>query len=183
MRNIILSLFVVLFSTQLVSRQNPGGGQGFNVLQDTIVQPNTMVQQVSNGQQNPEERLVRLIDAKSAETRFIEGKDYRVIKGPAQFLHNNALILCDSAIWDVTLNVVNAIGNVKILHNQMTISSDQITYFADRSVAEVRGRLVELIDKESNKVRTHFLDYFKRQPGYVLQRPEHARRAALILRV
>lgn len=160
MRNIILSLFVVLFSTQLVSRQNPGGRLDLMAQQDTVVQQKTMVQQVSNGQQNPEERLVRLIDAKSAETRYIEGKDYRVIKGPAQFLHNNALILCDSAIWDVTLNVVNAIGNVKILHNQMTISSDQITYFADRSVAEVRGRLVELIDKESNKVRTHFLDYF-----------------------
>ncbi|MDD3990274.1 MAG: OstA-like protein, partial [Bacteroidales bacterium] len=160
MRNIILSLSVVLLSTQLVSQQNPGGRPDLRVQQDTIVQQQNMIPQVSNGKQNPEERLVRLIDAKSAETRYIDGKDYRVIKGPAQFLHNNALILCDSAIWDVTLNVVNATGNVKILHNQMTISSDQITYFADRSVAEVRGRLVELIDKESNKVRTHYLDYF-----------------------
>ncbi len=130
MRSAFLTLFTLLFSTLLIS------------------------------QQNPEDRLVRLIDAKSAETRFIDGKDYRVIKGPAQFLHNNALILCDSAIWDVTLNVVNAMGNVKIIHNQMTISSDIITYVADRSVAEVRGQLVELIDKESNKVRTHYLDYY-----------------------
>jgi lipopolysaccharide export system protein LptA len=111
-------------------------------------------------QQRPEERLVRLLDAKSAETKQIDGKDFRKITGPAQFLHNDALILCDSAIWDVTLNTVNALGNVRIIQNQTTLSSDQITYIADRNVAEVRGRLVELIDKDSNKVRTHFLDYF-----------------------
>lgn len=107
-----------------------------------------------------EERLVRLIDAKSAKIELINGISYRKVIGPAQFLHNNALILCDSAIWDVQANIIDAIGNVKIIQNSTTLTSDNIKYIADRSVAEVRGQLVEMVDKEKNRLRTHYLDYY-----------------------
>jgi len=109
---------------------------------------------------NQESRLVKLIDAKSAEMKQIDGREYRKVTGPAQFLHNNALIICDTAVWDVLSNTIDAIGNVKIIQNQTTLLSDRIKYVADRSVAEVRGKLVELVDKENNKLRTHYLDYF-----------------------
>jgi len=109
---------------------------------------------------NQESRLVRLIYAQSAEHKQIDGQEYRKVTGPAQFLHNNALIFCDTAIWNVLSNTVDAIGNVRIIQNQTTLTSDRIKYFADRSVAEVRGNLVELVDKEKNKLRTHYLDYF-----------------------
>ncbi len=109
---------------------------------------------------NQENRLVRLIYAQSAEHKQIEGKEFRKVTGPAQFLHNNALIFCDTAIWNVLSNTVDAIGNVRIIQNQTTLFGDRIKYFADRSVAEVRGNLVELVDKDNNKLRTHYLDYY-----------------------
>ncbi len=109
---------------------------------------------------NQESRLVRLIYAQSAEHKQIEGNEYRKVTGPAQFLHNNALIFCDTAIWNVLSNTVDAIGNVRIIQNQTTLFGDRIKYYADRSVAEVRGNLVELVDKDNNKLRTHYLDYY-----------------------
>ncbi len=110
--------------------------------------------------QRPEESLVRLIDAKSAILTTFMGREFRKVSGPAQFLHNNALILCDSAIWDTQANIVDAIGNVKIIQKNTTLISDNIKYLADQSVAQVRGQLVELIDKEGGKLRTHYIDYY-----------------------
>lgn len=110
--------------------------------------------------QRPEESLVRLIDAKSAILTTYMGREFRKVSGPAQFLHNNALILCDSAIWDTQANIVDAIGNVKIIQKNTTLISDNIKYLADQSVAQVRGQLVELIDKEGGKLRTHYIDYY-----------------------
>jgi len=110
--------------------------------------------------QRPEESLVRLIDAKSAILTTYMGREFRKVSGPAQFLHNNALILCDSAIWDTQANIVDAIGNVKIIQKNTTLISDNIKYLADQSLAQVRGQLVELIDKEGGKLRTHYIDYY-----------------------
>lgn len=110
--------------------------------------------------QRPEESLVRLIDAKSAILTTFMGREFRKVSGPAQFLHNNALILCDSAIWDTQANIVDAIGNVKIIQKNTTLISDNIKYIADQSVAQVRGQLVELIDKEGGRLRTHYIDYY-----------------------
>ena len=110
-------------------------------------------------QEKQEDRLVRLLDAKSAVLNEINGSKVRKVIGPARFLHNGALIICDSAIWDVQLNIVDAIGNVRIVQNQTTLTSDKIKYIADRNMAEIRGNLVELVDKEGNRLRTHFLDY------------------------
>lgn len=110
--------------------------------------------------QRPEESLVRLIDAKSAILTTFMGREFRKVSGPAQFLHNNTLILCDSAIWDTQANIVDAIGNVKIIQKNTTLISDNIKYLADQSLAQVRGQLVELIDKEGGKLRTHYIDYY-----------------------
>lgn len=110
-------------------------------------------------QEKQEDRLIRLIDAKSAVLNEINGNKVRKVIGPARFLHNGALIICDSAIWDVQLNIIDAIGNVRIIQNQTTLTSDKIKYIADRNMAEVRGNLVEMVDKEGNRLRTHFLDY------------------------
>ena len=112
------------------------------------------------GQQNlEEERYVRLIKANTAEMYQNESRNVRRITGPAQFLHNNTLIICDTAIWDVSLNTVDAIGNVKIIQNNTSLSGDRIHYIADSSLAKVRGHIVELMDKDSNRLRTYFLDY------------------------
>lgn len=106
-----------------------------------------------------EDRLVRLIRAKTAEMHQSEINNIRRVTGPAQFLHNGALIICDTAIWDVSKNIIDAIGNVKIIQDQTTLAGDRIHYIADSSLAKVRGHLVELTDKDSNVLRTHYLDY------------------------
>ena len=43
--------------------------------------------------------LVRLIEAKSIKLTEIGGSPFRIVKGPARFLHNNTYLLCDSAAW------------------------------------------------------------------------------------
>jgi len=108
---------------------------------------------------NDESRLVRLIKAQSAEMYQSDFRDIRRVTGPAQFLHNNTLIICDTAIWDLKQNVVDAIGNVKIIQGKTILSSDKVHYLADSSLAQVRGSLVELLDKDSNRLRTNYLDY------------------------
>jgi lipopolysaccharide export system protein LptA len=110
--------------------------------------------------QRPEKSLIRLIDAKSAVLTTSMGREYREIKGPAQFLHDNTLILCDSAVWDTQANIVDAIGHVKIIQKNTTLYSDNIKYLADQSLAQVRGNLVELVDNEGGRLRTNFIDYF-----------------------
>lgn len=108
---------------------------------------------------NDESRLVRLIKAQSAEMYQSDFRDIRRVTGPAQFLHNNTLIICDTAIWDLKQNVVDAIGNVKIIQGKTILSGDKVHYLADSSLAQVRGSLVELLDKDSNRLRTNYLDY------------------------
>lgn len=115
--------------------------------------------QIKKVEEVDEENIVRLIKAKSASSRVVDSIELRVVKGDAQFLHNGALIVCDSAVWDLTANRVDAEGNVKIYHEDNTLSSDKIIYEADSSLAKVRGRLVELIDKSGNRLRTRYLNY------------------------
>ncbi|MDD2583668.1 MAG: OstA-like protein [Bacteroidales bacterium] len=113
-----------------------------------------------NAQQAEDQgRLVRLIKAETAETYENELLNIKKVTGNAQFLHNNALIICDTAIWDVSKNIIDAIGNVKIIQESTTLSGDRIHYIADSSLAQVRGSIVELLDGDSNRLRTFFLDY------------------------
>ncbi|MBP6364948.1 MAG: hypothetical protein KA300_02425 [Bacteroidales bacterium] len=104
-------------------------------------------------------KLVRLISAESAQLIVRDSVTYRKVTGPAQFLHNDTYILCDSAIWNVEQNVVDAMGNVQVIQNETILYSDKINYLADSSLAKVRGNLVQLVDKENNRLRTHFLDF------------------------
>ncbi len=112
-----------------------------------------------SSQNNDEEKLVRLIKAESAQTFEDTRMNIKRVTGNAHFLHNNALIVCDTAIWNVTKNTVDAIGNVSITQDNTTLRGDKIHYLADSSLAQVRGNIVELSDKDSNRLRTFFLDY------------------------
>ncbi len=37
--------------------------------------------------------------------------------GPAKFLHNNTYLLCDTALWNVTTNIIDAVGHVRIIQD------------------------------------------------------------------
>ena len=103
--------------------------------------------------------LVRLLSAQSMELIEKDGVDYRKVTGPARFLHNDTFLICDTALWNVRTNEIFAISNVKILQDQTVLTGDKLTYYVDRDLAEFRGSLVQLEDKDHNVLRTEYLDY------------------------
>ena len=111
------------------------------------------------GQQREEESLVRMVEAKSFRRMQTDTSNISLFIGSTQFIHNGAFIFCDTARLDHDKNTLDAIGNVKITQNQTTLTSDFIHYNGSTSIAQVRGHIVELTDKDNNRLRTHNLDY------------------------
>ena len=103
--------------------------------------------------------LVRLIEAKSIKLTDINGAPFRVVKGPARFLHNNTYLLCDSTAWDVNANVIDIMGHVQIIQNDTYLTSDFATYIADDNLVQFRGTIVKLYNKKGDQLKTRFLDY------------------------
>lgn len=103
--------------------------------------------------------LVRLLEANSAKLQEINGISYRKIEGPARFFHNNTYLLCDTALWNVTTNIIDAIGHVQIIQENTFLRSDRIEYIINENLAQFRGEIVELFDKEGNTLKTNYLDY------------------------
>ena len=106
-----------------------------------------------------EDSLVVLISAKSAQMVDIEGASYRKVIGPARFLHNDTYLLCDTALWNVETKIINAWGNVSILQEETVLTSEKLIYLIDEDLAQFRGTLVQLEDKDHNTLRTRHLDY------------------------
>ena len=106
-----------------------------------------------------QDSLVTLISAKSASLLEMNGQDYRKVVGPARFLHNNTYLLCDTALWNVTTNVIFAEGHVQIIQDRTKLSSATLEYIVDEDLAKFRGGVVQLEDKDKNILRTHYLDY------------------------
>jgi lipopolysaccharide export system protein LptA len=89
----------------------------------------------------------------------IEGNSYRKVVGPASFLHNNAYLYCDTALWNVETRIIEAWGHVSIKQDNTVLKSDKLTYLIDLDLAQFRGSVVELTDKDKNTLRTRHLDY------------------------
>jgi len=103
---------------------------------------------------------VHLISAQSAQLiEEKEGQSYRKVIGPARFLHNDTYLLCDTALWNVNTNVIDAVGHVRIIQDQTQLSSETLQYVVDDNMARFRGSLVQLEDKDKNTLRTRYLDY------------------------
>ncbi|MBQ2171782.1 MAG: hypothetical protein II454_01150 [Bacteroidales bacterium] len=114
----------------------------------------------SGPQQQPqEEDKVHLISAQSAQLIEQGGKSYRKVVGPAKFLHNDTYLLCDTALWNVSTNVIDAVGHVRIIQDRTQLSSETLQYVVDDNMAKFRGSLVQLEDKDKNVLRTRYLDY------------------------
>ena len=109
--------------------------------------------------EEPEDSLVRLLSGKSAQLLEIDGMSYRKITGPAVFFHNNTYLHCDTALWNVDTRVIDAMGNVRIVQEQTELQSEKMKYHIDTDLAEFRGDIVQLQDKDNNTLRTKFLDY------------------------
>ncbi len=109
--------------------------------------------------QAPDSSRVRLISAQSAQLIEKDGQNYRKVVGPAKFYHNKTYLLCDTALWNVSTNIIDAVGNVSIIQDQTRLTSETLQYVVDEDMAKFRGSLVQLEDKEHNTLRTRYLDY------------------------
>ena len=109
--------------------------------------------------QEQKDSLVILMSATSAQMVDVEGASYRKVIGPARFLHNGTYLICDTAYWNVDSRFIEAWGNVRILQEETVLDSDKLTYLIDDDLAQFRGTLVQLQDKDHNILRTRHLDY------------------------
>ena len=111
--------------------------------------------------QNTEQKdsLVRLLACDELQQVEEYGQSYRKALGHARFEHNSTLLICDTALWNVNQNVINAFGNVQIIQNNTVLSSESLDYLIDQNLAQFRGALVQLRDKDGNTLRTTDLDY------------------------
>ena len=117
-------------------------------------------QKSGNGKKEEEkDSLVFLLSSKSAQTVVIDNVNYRKVIGPARFLHNGTYLLCDTALWNVDTKVIDAWGNVSILQDETVLTSENLKYLVDHDLAQFRGAVVQLTDKDHNTLRTRHLDY------------------------
>jgi len=103
--------------------------------------------------------LVRLLRCDKLMQEDIEGHSFRKAIGNVCFEHNSTKLLCDTSLWDVDQNVIQAMGHVRIIQNRTVLTSDNLDYYIGSSQAEFRGSLVQLQDKDKNTLRTRNLDY------------------------
>lgn len=114
---------------------------------------------LSAQQKEKTDSLVRLLGCDQLQQVEENGYSYRKALGHARFEHNSTLLVCDTAIWNVNTNIINAFGNVRIIQNETVLSSDKLDYLIDEDLAKFRGTLVQLQDKQKNTLRTRDLDY------------------------
>ena len=103
--------------------------------------------------------LVRLLGCDKLQQFEQHGAPYRKAEGHVRFEHNSTLLVCDTAVWNVNAAIINAVGKVRIIQNRTVLSSDKLDYFIDENLAQFRGTVVQLQDKDKNTLRTRFLDY------------------------
>lgn len=109
--------------------------------------------------QDSRDSLVRLLQADMARLVEINGKEYRKVVGDAVFLHNDTYLYCDSAYWNVSEEYIDALGSIRIVQENTVLTGDSIKYVIPENTAKFRGHLVELVDRDSNVLRTNYLDY------------------------
>ena len=85
------------------------------------------------------QKRVTLVSAKSAQLIEKDGESFRKVVGPARFLHNDTYLVCDTALWNVNTNIIDAIGHVKIIQNRTQLSSQTLQYVVDEDMAKFRG--------------------------------------------
>ena len=125
---------------------------------------------MAQGRKPKEESVFRLVSADRAEQTETGSLSYRIVKGNARFLHNDTYLLCDSASWNVSSRIIEAFGNVRVVQDETMLTSDEMLYLIDNDLARFSGPLVELTDKDGNRLRTRKLDYNTKDSTAVFDR-------------
>ena len=120
-----------------------------------IAAPLFLSAQDSTGQKDS---LVRLISAKSLEQRETPEGLVRKAMG-ATFLHNGTYLISDSSMWYLDSSIIKCRGNVRLLQGETELTSERLDYLIDEDLAQFRGAVVQLRNKQENILRTNILDY------------------------
>ena len=102
--------------------------------------------------------LVRLISAKFIEQQETSEGLVRKAMG-ATFLHNGTYLISDSSMWYMDSSIIKCIGNVRMLQGETELTSEKLDYLIDDDLAQFRGAVVQLRNKQDNILRTKILDY------------------------
>ena len=102
--------------------------------------------------------LVRLLNARFLEQVEVNGQLARKAVDPT-FLHNGTYLSCDTALWHVDDKIINCFGHVRLTQGESVLTSEKLDYLIDESLAQFRGAVVELRNKQENVLRTRILDY------------------------
>ena len=102
--------------------------------------------------------LVRLLNARYIEQVETDGRMARKAIEPT-FLHNGTYLSCDTALWHVEDKIINCFGNVQLLQGESVLTSEKLDYLIDENLAQFRGAVVELRNRQDNVLRTRILDY------------------------
>ena len=123
----------------------------------------------SQEQSGQRDSLLRLMSASYIEQ--LEVRDDFVRRTiDATFLHNGTYLMCDSAVWSQNTNVINCKGNVRMIQGDTELTSEALDYLIDRDLAQFRGAVVQLRDKQENMLRTRELDYNTKDSVAVFRR-------------
>ncbi len=102
--------------------------------------------------------LVRLLNARFLEQVETDGRMARKAVEPT-FLHNGTYLSCDTALWHVDEKIINCYGHVQLIQGESVLTSAKLDYLIDDNLAQFRGAVVELRNKQDNVLRTRVLDY------------------------
>lgn len=109
--------------------------------------------------QEKKDSLIKLISADWARLIEIDSVSYRKVEGSAVFFHNDTYLYCDTAIWNMKDEYIDALYNVHISQEGTNLYGDSLHYIINKDLAQFRGSVVILEDKDGNVLRTRYLDY------------------------
>ncbi|WP_421825948.1 OstA-like protein [Larkinella sp.] len=86
-------------------------------------------------------------------------EEIRKLTGNVELLHKNTLMFCDRAVQNLTTNVIEAYGNVRMIQGDtLSVRGDTLFYYGASRQANVTGRTVVLKDRKMT-LTTRRLDY------------------------
>lgn len=112
--------------------------------------------------------LVRLMSADWVRQTEIGDDVVRKVMNPV-FLHNGTYLTCDSSVWSANNQIIHFYGNVKMMQGDTELTSEKLDYLIEEDLAQFRGVLVQLRNKQNNILRTKHLDYNTKDSVAVFQ--------------
>ena len=95
-----------------------------------------------------ESKKIEILNADNTYANANIHPDYWRLIGNVSFLHNNAIMTCDSAYHYTSENKMEAFGDIKINQgDSITLTGETLTYFGLENKADIIGDVV-LIDKK-----------------------------------